>query len=114
MVFTHLPANLFLVAAGLMPRLEWAVAFLLLRACISSMDVPARQAYVMAVVPPEERPAAASLTNVPRSLAAAIPPFLAGLMLERTSFGWPLVIAGLLKAGYDLVLFWNLRKTSVE
>lgn len=109
MVYTHLPANLCLVAAGLMPRLELAVMFLLLRATVSSMDVPARQAYVMAVVPPEERAAAASVTNVPRSLAAALPPFLTGLMLEHTTFGWPLVCAGLIKAAYDLILLWQFR-----
>jgi MFS family permease len=73
------------------------------------MDVPARQAYVMAVVPPEERAAAASLTNVPRSLAAALPPVLTGLMLEHTSFGWPLICAGVLKAIYDLLLLAQFR-----
>jgi predicted MFS family arabinose efflux permease len=109
MVYTHLPANLFLICAGLMPRLELAVAFLLLRSSVASMDVPARQAYVMAVVPPEERAAAASLTNVPRSLAAAVPPVLTGLMLEHSSFGWPLVCAGVLKAIYDLVLLAQFR-----
>jgi MFS family permease len=113
MVYTHLPANLLLVAAGLMPRLELAVACLILRASVSSMDVPARQAYVMAVVPPEERAAAASVTNVPRSLAAAIPPVLTGLMLERTSFGWPLIIAGALKATYDLLLLAQFRSADV-
>jgi MFS family permease len=114
MVYTHLPANLFLVAAGLMPRLELAVAFLLLRASVSSMDVPARQAYVMAVVPPEERAAAASVTNVPRSLASAVPPFLTGLMLERTTFGWPLICAGLLKAAYDVILLLQFRAVDPE
>jgi len=114
MVYTHLPANLFLVAAGLMPRLELAVMFLLLRATVSSMDVPARQAYVMAVVPPEERAAAASVTNVPRSLAAALPPLLTGVMLEHTSFGWPLVCAGLLKAAYDLILLFQFRSVAPD
>ena len=105
MVFTHLPANVFLVLAGLMPTLPLAALFLLLRALLSQMDVPARQAYVMAMVPREERAAAASVTNVPRSLASAIAPLLAGGLLQRSLFGWPLVFAGLLKAGYDLALF---------
>lgn len=109
MVYTHLPANLFLVAAGLMPSLELAVTFFLLRASVSSMDVPARQAYVMAVVPPEERAAAASLTNVPRSLASAAPPLLTGLMLQHSPFGSPLVCAGVLKAVYDLLLLVQFR-----
>ena len=58
------------------------------------MDVPARQAYVMAVVPPEERAAAASVTNVPRSLAAALPPLFTGAMLMHSTVGWPLVCGG--------------------
>jgi MFS family permease len=105
MVYTHLPANLFLLAAGLMPTLPLAALFLLLRAALSSMDVPARQAYVMSVVPREERAAAASVTNVPRSLASAISPVIAGALLERTDFGWPLICAGAIKAAYDLLLF---------
>src|SRR4051812_30767895 len=92
MVFTHLPSNLFLIAAGLMPTAPLAITFLLLRMALSQMDVPARQAYVMAVVPREERAAASSVTNVPRSLAAGLSPFLAGLMLDRSTFGWPLLV----------------------
>jgi MFS family permease len=68
------------------------------------MDVPARTSYVMAMVDPEERAAAASVTNVPRSLASALPPLLAGWMLAHTTFGWPLIIGGALKASYDLAL----------
>ncbi len=68
------------------------------------MDVPARQAFVMAVVPPEERAAAASVTNVPRSLASAATPLLAGVLLTHSTFGWPLIIAGLVKIAYDLLL----------
>jgi MFS family permease len=104
MVYTHLPANLFLVLAGIVPSAPLAVGFLLVRALLSQMDVPARQAYVMAVVPPEERAAAAGVTNVPRSLAAVLPPFLTGMMLDRSTFGWPLVCAGVLKTAYDLLL----------
>ena len=74
MVFTHLPANAFLIAAAFAPGAAGAVACLLARAALSQMDVPARQAYVMSVVRPEERAAAASVTNVPRSLATAASP----------------------------------------
>jgi predicted MFS family arabinose efflux permease len=109
MVFTHLPANLFLVAAAFMPSAPWAIAFLLLRMSLAQMDVPARQAYVMAVVPAEERPAASSVTNVPRSLAAALTPLLAGALLERSSFGWPLVCGGAAKVLYDLLLLARFR-----
>jgi MFS family permease len=109
MVFTHLPSNLFLALAGVMPNAPLAIVFLSLRALLSQMDVAARQAYVMAVVPPEERPAAASVTNVPRSLAAGLSPLLAGLLLERTSFGWPLIVAGALKAIYDVLLLLQFQ-----
>jgi MFS family permease len=110
MVFTHLPANVFCVLAALMPTLPLAVLFLLLRAALSSMDVPARSSYVMAVVSPAERPAAASLAAVPRSLAAAVSPAFAGYLLTLTSFGWPLVICGALKIVYDLTLLGMFRK----
>jgi predicted MFS family arabinose efflux permease len=76
---------------------------------MSSMDVPARQSYVMAVVPPEERAAAASVTNVPRSLASAAAPIPAGMMLDVTSFGWPLICAGGLKIAYDVLLLLQFR-----
>lgn len=110
MVYTHLPANLFLVLAGVVSDARLAIAFLLLRAALSQMDVPARQSYVMAMVPPEERPAASSLTNVPRSLAACVPPLLTGMMLAASSFGWPLVCGGLAKAIYDLLLLRKFGK----
>ena len=112
MVFTHLPANGFLVAAVFMPSAPLALGCLLIRGALSQMDVPARQSYVMAVVPPEERAAAASVTNVPRSLASALGPILAGAMLEHSSFGWPLVCAGLLKIVYDLLLLWQFRRVN--
>jgi MFS family permease len=117
MVYTHVPANLLLMAAAFMPTLQLTLICLLLRASVSSMDVPARQAYVMSVVPPEERAAAASVTNVPRSLAAAIAPAIAGLLLDRTSFGWPLLCAGAIKLTYDsllLVLFHRAERDAQE
>ncbi len=112
MVYTHLPANLFLIAAGMMPSAPLAILFLLLRAALSSMDVPARQSYVMAVVPPEERAAASSVTNVPRSLASAIPPLFTGMMLDASTFGWPLICAGVLKAAYDLLLLHQFQSVT--
>jgi MFS family permease len=104
MVYTHLPSNLFLIAAALMPSAPLAIMFLLMRMALSQMDVPARQSYVMAIVPPEERAAAASVTNVPRSFAAAFSPALAGYLLSRTTFGWPLILGGCAKVVYDLLL----------
>lgn len=104
MVFTHLPANVFLILVPFMPTLELALLFLFLRSALSSMDVPARTSYVMAVVSPGERTAAASVTAVPRSLASALSPSLAGALLTMSTFGWPLVICGALKIAYDLTL----------
>ena len=109
MVFTHLPANALLIAAAFMPTAHLAIAFLLLRALLSSMDVPARQSYVMAVVPPEERAAAASVTNVPRSLASAFAPLPSGLLLDYSPFGWPLICGGAAKILYDLLLLIQFR-----
>jgi predicted MFS family arabinose efflux permease len=114
MVYTHVPANLLLIAAAFMPTLGLTLLCLLLRASVSSMDVPARQAYVMSVVPSEERAAAASVTNVPRSLASALAPTLAGLLLERTNFGWPLLCAGALKVIYDLLLLALFHKAEQQ
>lgn len=110
MVFTHLPANVFLILVPFMPTLPLAVLFLSLRAALSSMDVPARSSYVMAVVSAEERPAAASITVVPRSFAAAVSPAIGGYLLSLTTFGWPLVICGALKIIYDLTLLGMFRK----
>jgi len=109
MVFTHLPANVLLALAAFAPAPGLAVGLLLGRALLSQMDVPARQSFVMAVVPPDERAAAASVTNVPRSLAAATTPLLAGALLARSSTGWPLLIAGVGKATYDLLLLALFR-----
>jgi predicted MFS family arabinose efflux permease len=112
MAYTHLPANALLMLAPLMPGPQSALACLLIRATMSSMDVPARQSYVMAVVEPEERAAAASVTNVPRSLAAAFGPLPAGAMLETSNFGWPLICAGGLKIAYDLLLLVMFRSAT--
>jgi MFS family permease len=109
MVFTHLPSSVFLVLVPFMPTLGWAIALLLARSALSQMDVPTRTSYVMAIVPPHERPAAASITSVPRSFASAAGPVIAGYLLSLSSFGWPLVIAGSLKIVYDLMLLYTCR-----
>ncbi|HSB84767.1 MAG TPA: MFS transporter [Ilumatobacteraceae bacterium] len=111
MAFTHLPGQVFLIGAALMPNAPLAVACLVARSLVSSMDVPVRNAYVMTVVTPAERAAAASVTNVPRSLASALPPLAAGWMLDHSTFGWPLIIAGSLKIVYDLLLLRMARET---
>jgi MFS family permease len=110
MVFTHLPANMLLLAIPFVPDPTWVIALLLVRAALSQMDVPTRSSYVMAVVSPGERAAAASITSVPRSLASSVSPLFAGYLLGVSSFGWPLVIAGGLKIAYDLLLLATFRK----
>jgi MFS family permease len=104
MVFTHLPSNVLLLLTPLMPNLPLAVALLIGRSALSQMDVPTRNSYVMAVVPPAERAAAASVTAVPRSLAQAAPPLLSGYLLGLSTFGWPLLIGGAVKGIYDVLL----------
>jgi MFS family permease len=109
MVFTHIPSSLCLVAAVLAPTVEVALALLLLRAALSQMDVPTRTSYVMAVVTPAERTAAASFTAVPRSLAAAASPALAGAAFAAGYQALPFIACGILKIGYDLALLWAFR-----
>jgi MFS family permease len=109
MVFTHLPANLLLLIIPFIPDLTWVIALLLVRAALSQMDVPTRSSYVMAVVTPGERAAAASVTSVPRSLAASTSPLIAGYLLGLSTFGWPLLVAGAVKVVYDLLLLVAFR-----
>lgn len=110
MVFTHLPANFCLIAAAFAPTLDTALALLLVRSALSQMDVPARGAYVMSVVTPAERPAAASFTAVPRSLASSLSPSLTGAMFAAGALAAPLVLCGVLKSVYDLALLLMFRK----
>jgi predicted MFS family arabinose efflux permease len=109
MVFTHIPSSLCLIVAAFVPNLIVVLGLLLVRAALSQMDVPTRTSYVMAVVTPEERPAAASVTAVPRSLASAIGPTIAGALLSTTVTGLPLVICGVLKIAYDVALLYSFR-----
>ena len=109
MVFTHLPANVLLILVPFAPSLPVAIALLVARSALSEMDVPTRNSYVMAVVRPEERPATASITSVPRSLASALSPLLAGYLLGVSTFGWPLLFGGSLKAAYDILLLLRFR-----
>jgi len=106
MVATHLPSNVLLILVPLMPNLRLAVVVLLLRFSISQMDVPTRQSYIMAVVAPEERSAAAGITGVARTIGAAISPLFVGMMFARPSWiNVPFFIAGTLKIIYDLLLY---------
>jgi MFS family permease len=109
MVFTHLPSSLLLILVPFVPDLGWVIALLLVRSALSQMDVPTRSSYVMAIVSPGERAAAASITSVPRSLASSVSPLIAGYLLGISSFGWSLVIAGGVMIVYDLLLLGTFR-----
>jgi len=106
MVVTHLPSNILLILVPLMPTLWSAVALLLVRFSISQMDVPTRQSFVMAVVPPDERSAAAGVTGVARTVGAALSPLCAGVLFAHPALiDVPFFIAGVLKSAYDLTLY---------
>jgi MFS family permease len=114
MVFTHIPANVCLMLAAWAPSLPVALALLFVRSALSQMDVPTRTAYVMAVVTPAERPAAASFTAVPRSLAGALSPTLSGALFAAGWISVPLVACGVLKICYDLTLWRSCRGDALE
>ena len=115
MVFTHLPSNLLLILVPLMPTLPLAVLVLFARFSISQMDVPTRQSYVMAVVRPEERSAAAGVTGVARTTGAALAPMFAGVLFSRPALiNAPFFIAGLLKIIYDLWLYRSFSSVQVR
>jgi len=109
MVFTHIPSSICLILAAFAPSLEVVIGLLLVRAALSQMDVPTRTSYVMAVVTPAERTAAASVTAVPRSLASSLSPALSGVLLAMPFSGLPLVLCGALKIVYDLALLVSFR-----
>jgi MFS family permease len=111
MVYTHIPSSLCLIGAAFSSDLTVVLTLLLVRSALSQMDVPTRSSYVMAVVTPAERTAAASVTAVPRSLASSISPAIAGFMLAGSFSGLPLVVCGCLKIGYDLALLRMFRHT---
>lgn len=109
MVWTHIPSNLCLIAAAFAPSLPVALGLLLLRSALSQMDVPTRSSYVIAVVTEGERTAAASFTSVPRSLAAAVSPSIAGAMMGAGWLALPFLVCGGLKITYDLLLLHQFR-----
>lgn len=109
MVFTHLPSNILLMLVPFAPDLATAIGLLLLRSFLSQMDVPTRTSYVMAVVRPEERPAAASITAVPKTFAWAAGSLISGYLLAISTFGWPLLMGGTIKAVYDILLLIKFR-----
>ena len=110
MVWTHLPSSLFLIAAPASPTAPIAAALFLAREALVEMDVPTRQSYVMAVVQPGERTFASGVTNVTRNVSWAVGPSLAGAIMQHVALAGPLVIGGVLKVAYDLILFASFRQ----
>ena len=110
MVFTHIPSSVCLILAAFAPSLPVVIGLLLVRSALSQMDVPTRTSYVMAVVTPEERPAAASVTAVPKTFAWAAGSLISGYLLTLSSFGWPLLIGGVVKGVYDILLLIKFQK----
>jgi MFS family permease len=109
MVWTHIPSNILLMLVPLMPNLPLAIAVLIARFSISQMDVPTRQSYTMAVVDPEERSAAAGVTNVARTAASALAPLVTGGLFGAALLSLPFFLSGGLKICYDVLLFRSFR-----
>jgi len=113
MVFTHLPSNVLLAAIAFAPNLPSAIVLLLARSVLSQADVPTRQAYVVAVVDPSERTAAAAYTNTARYLTRPVAPLLAGAAI-RVGLGVPFLLAGALKSVYDIGLYMLFRHVPIR
>jgi hypothetical protein len=113
MVFTHLPSNVILALIPLAPSLAVAVLLLLARSALSQMDVPARQAYVAALVDPAERTAAAAYTNAARHVVRPVGPALASVSMTMAA-GVPFLVAGGLKAVYDVALYFTFRRITLQ
>jgi MFS family permease len=114
MVFTHLPSNVLLLFVVLSPSFGWAIALLFARFLLSQMDVPARQAYVVSVVPQADRAAAVALTGAARGVAQAFGPALAGVAIGAAAFGVPFLAGGSLKIVYDLALYAGYRNRRAD
>jgi MFS family permease len=114
MVFSHLPSNILLILVPLMPTLGWAIAVLLARFILSQMDVPTRQAYIAAMVDPEERTAAAAFTNTARYAARPFGPAVGAALSVNVAFGAPFVAAGILKSVYDVLVWRVFRRVPID
>lgn len=114
MVFTHLPCSMALCLMPFMPDALWAGALLIMRSLFSSLDIPARQAYAMLIVSPDERPYAAALTTSSRAIAQGVSPAISGWALANVAGGLPFVLAGVLKSIYDIAIFVRFAGVPLE
>jgi len=110
MVFTHLPSSLFLLAVPFAPGVGWAVALFLAREALVEMDVPTRQSYILAVVPPAERAFASGMTTLTRNMAYAVAPFGAGWAMSGLALASPLFLGAGTKILYDFLLYFSFRR----
>ncbi len=113
MVFTHVPSNVLLAGVAFAPNWRWAIGLLFARTSLSQMDVPTRQAYVMALVDEDERTGAAVYTNAARYVTRPIGPSVVGFV-QGWGVGLPFLVAGTLKFGYDLALWRSFRRVPVS
>jgi MFS family permease len=109
MVYSHLPANIMMAGIPYMPTLETSLFLYLGRSLLSQMDVPTRDSYTMAIVKPEERARFQSLLNIPRSFTLAIGPSIAGYLMQFIGIGTPFLVAGVIKAAYDVLLWFTFK-----
>jgi MFS family permease len=109
MVFTHIPSSLLLVTVAFAPSFGVAAVLFLLREGLVEMDVPTRQSYVMAVVPPEDRTVASGVTHIVRTAGWAVAPSIAGVFMQRLSLLAPLIVGASLKIAYDVLLYAVFR-----
>jgi MFS family permease len=114
MVFTHAPSNLLLGLVPFSPNLPWAIGILFARFSLSQMDVPARQAYVVSIVPPGERAGAVAITGLVRGVGQAVGPLVAGAAIQGAALGLPFFLASGLKLTYDASLFGLFRNRRAE
>ncbi len=114
MVFTHLPSNLLLLVMPFLPGLWWTIGLLIIWSAAQSMDIPARQAYVVSIVKPNERSGAVAITGLARGLANAAGPAITGAAIQTTALGAPFIVAGITKALYDIALYYGFRRRRGE
>ncbi len=114
MVFTHFPSNVMLIALPFLPSLGWALSLLVIWSALESMDIPARQAYVVSIVKPNERSGAVAITGAARGLAQAVGPVISGAAIQGAALGIPFILAGTVKAAYDIALYRGFRRRQGE
>jgi predicted MFS family arabinose efflux permease len=110
MVFTHLPSNVALFMVPFAPSLPVAIAILVVRSTLVQMDQPARQAYVVSVVKPNERSGALAVTGAVRGVANGAGPVITGAAIQAASLGLPFFLGGALKVLYDVGLYVGYRR----